>query len=537
MLLLVMLALLSGRAIFAGGDSVPAASPKDPVECCREARSILSAVVSKPKSMLLGATKILFIDGAVVEQRADVEEIFHPARKAGPVLKPERSWEGPWIQIRTAPSWNPEKKVWMLWYFCASGTGYAESRDGLRWERPELGLREHDGSRRNNLLPSSHDGDPNSSWSGFSFVFYDRKEQNPERRYKALASYLFTPPPGKTPPGQEPNLAPASGFYPAVSPDGLRWTTLKTSFIPSSDEAHMFYDEVSGLYAATVKHVGPYGRAVYLSLSRDFEHWSDPKDCLIFHADKLDQDLGAERIAEHLRRPDLLKPVTNQPRAYRTDIYNLPVFAYEGMYVGLPTLFNQSGPWHLDPRNQDGFLSVELAASRDLVQWERSGGRQRFLAPSPLGGNSYDTGELLAANAALRMGNELWIYYSGLKSRAEPPPDGGAICLAKLRVDGFISLDAGEREGQILTRPLVLSGATLRVNLEAPQGQVWAEILDAASGRVLPGFSRNDCIPATGDRLDAEVKWKGAKLSSLKGRNARIRFGLRSASLYAFWAS
>ena len=95
----------------------------------------------------------------------------------------------------------------------------------------------------------------------------------------------------------------------------------------------------------------------------------------------------------------------------------------------------------------------------------------------------------------------------------------------------------GEREGQILTRPLVLSGATLSVNLDAPQGQVWAEVLDAASGRVLPGFSRNDCIPAAGDRLDAEVKWKGAKLSSLKGRSVRIRFGLRRASLYAFWAS
>ena len=128
----------------------------------------------------------------------------------------------------------------------------------------------------------------------------------------------------------------------------------------------------------------------------------------------------------------------------------------------------------------------------------------------PWAGSTYDTGELLAANAALRMGNELWIYYSGLKSRAEPPPDGGAICLSKLRLDGFVSLDAGEREGQILTRPLVLSGATLRVNLEAPQGQVWAEILDAATGHVLPGFSRRDCIPASGDRLDAEVKWKGA---------------------------
>ena len=58
MLLLVMLALLSGRAIAAGGDSVPAASSKDPVECCGEARSILirdsnkvvcSAVVNNPR--------------------------------------------------------------------------------------------------------------------------------------------------------------------------------------------------------------------------------------------------------------------------------------------------------------------------------------------------------------------------------------------------------------------------------------------------------------------------------------------------------
>ena len=32
----------------------------------------------------------------------------------------------------------------MLWYFCGAGTAYAESRDGLTWEKPELGLREHE---------------------------------------------------------------------------------------------------------------------------------------------------------------------------------------------------------------------------------------------------------------------------------------------------------------------------------------------------------------------------------------------------------
>ena len=59
-------------------DAAPTAFPNDPVECCREARSILGAAVSKPKSMLLGATKLLFIDGAVVEQRENVQETFHP---------------------------------------------------------------------------------------------------------------------------------------------------------------------------------------------------------------------------------------------------------------------------------------------------------------------------------------------------------------------------------------------------------------------------------------------------------------------------
>ncbi|PYV12812.1 MAG: hypothetical protein DMG07_16255 [Acidobacteria bacterium] len=533
-----LLALACGAALTDRVGTSRTASQDDPVECCREARGILGNRGSKPETMQLGATKLLFLDGEVVEARENVAEGFHPARKMGPVLKPERPWEDPWIQIRTAPSWNPQKNVWMLWYFCAGGIAYAESPDGLSWERPDLGIREFKGSRHNNLLPKSYEGEPETTWSGFCFAFYDRKERDPGRRYKALASYLFAPAGAATnPTGTPANVAPSSGFYPAVSPDGLRWTTLKTSFIPSSDEAHLFYDDSSGLYAATVKHAGPYGRAVYLSLSSDFEHWSDPRDCLIFHADMRDQEIGAARIAEHLRRPDLMKPITNQPRAYRTDVYNLPVFNYEGMYVGLPTLFNQSGPWHLDPRNQDGFLSVELATSRDLLRWQRSAERARFLPPSPVGGKTYDTGELLAANAPIRIGNELWLYYSGLKSRSDPPPDDGAICLAKLRVDGFVSLDAGEREGQVLTRPLVPSGATLRVNLEAPRGQVWAEILDAASGRVLPGFSRRDCIPAEGDSLDAAVKWKGTNLSALKGRRVRVRLGLRNARLYALWAA
>src|SRR5438876_552885 len=104
---------------------------------------------------------------------------------------------------------------------CGSCRAYSRSHagppDGLSWERPDLGIREFKGSRHNNLLPKSYEGEPETTWSGFCFAFYDRKERDPGRRYKALASYLFAPAGAATnPTGTPANVAPSSGFYPAV---------------------------------------------------------------------------------------------------------------------------------------------------------------------------------------------------------------------------------------------------------------------------------------------------------------------------------
>ena len=42
--------------------------------------------------------------------------------------------------------------------------------------------------------------------------------------------------------------------------------------------------------------------------------------------------------------------------------------------------------------------------------------------------------------------------------------DGGTVCLAVLRRDGFVSLDAGENEGSVLSQPFTLSGGRLYAN-------------------------------------------------------------------------
>jgi hypothetical protein len=107
-----------------------------------------------------------------------------------------------------------------------------------------------------------------------------------------------------------------------------------------------------------------------------------------------------------------------------------------------------------------------------------------------------------------------------------------------LRLDGFVSLDAGETEGYVLTKPLVVEGKTLHVNLKAPNGELRAEVLDAEGEKTLLGYSLKECVPAKGDGLDMELKWKTrSDLSGLAGKSVRLRFALRKASLYAFWVN
>ena len=117
-------------------------------------------------------------------------------------------------------------------------------------------------------------------------------------------------------------------------------------------------------------------------------------------------------------------------------------------------------------------------------------------------------------------------------------PDIGAILLAKLRLDGFVSMDAGELKGTLLTVPLHLKGRRLFVNVDALDGEVTAEIFDSRGREVMGSFSVEHSQPVRGDHLEAELKWSGgADLSVLGDKQVRIRFHLRRARLYSFWVT
>ena len=71
------------------------------------------------------------------------------------------------------------------------------------------------------------------------------------------------------------------------------------------------------------------------------------------------------------------------------------------------------------------------------------------------------------SNAVVR-GDELWFYYTSAKYRRTPAPaapNQGAISLAVLRRDGFISFDADDKDGQLTTTPFALKIDRLFVNV------------------------------------------------------------------------
>jgi hypothetical protein len=455
----------------------------------------------------------LFLDDFLLGDIDGVERVIHQPRRyeRNPVIRPDLPTDGTIIEMRDGPSWDADEKVWKAWYMAAGDAGgcaFARSRDGIYWEKPVLGVVERGGNTRNNLV-----GVRNEPKAFLQHVFLDPGAP-PERRYKAMI-------------GPRDRRA-------AVSADGFTFDALDVPPIPSQDESHLTWDELQRQYILTVKHNGPFGRAVYLCLSRDFEKWSDPE--LIYHADALDQRLGEEHIRRLVANPKTWHPPVNSPREYNTEIYNMPVFVYEGLYVGLPTYFESSGKIPPPRGNQDGTNSVKLVCSRNLRVWTRVGDRKHFIPIAELGTGGTDTGQILAASRPLRMGDELWFYYSGLDVRYRP--DGtyrGGIHLAKLRRDGFVSLRGVRGGGFVETRPVRVGGGRLHVNADAARGEVAAEITDAGGRTVLAGWGRDRCAPVRGDRLAAELRWEGRALRELAGQTVRIRFHVRDADLYAFW--
>ena len=469
----------------------------------------LSVAAAEEARRIPAGQRQLFLDDNAVAKIENLKRTLHQPEKRGAVIRSANPSQT--IQTRTAPVWDPEAKHFKLWVM-STDEPLRISTDGLHWTagpRPNLRI---------------------------DHAVYDPHDKDPARRFKAA---LLN-----------------EGF--AVSPDGVQWTKLDLPAIPSSDEGNFSYDPSEGLYIHSVKRGGPFGRSVAIATSLDFKTWRDYG--VVFHADELDQEIGMRRIVERLGNPQLKQTEYNTPEHYSVQIYNMGVFHYEGHYIGLPSIYHHTGKvppgWpgfeklRLSPAMKDavgkygdytGFYNIQLVTSRDLVHWQRVAERQPFLEASPLGAGAYDTQTIIGPSAPVVRDDELWFYYTGIKHYAfvasgneagydDYYPDKGAICLAVLRRDGFVSLDAGAEPGTLLTRPFVLAGTTLHVNVDARAGELGVTVLGDDGQTVAVAE------PFTGNQPHAALRWKSSNLNSVKGKTVSLRLSLRNARLYSFWS-
>ena len=489
----------------------------------------LKTVEAGPEFKVWSGQRQLFLDDYGIAQIEGLKRTMHQPEKKGAVIRVAPGISGleqHSIQTISTPAWDPQEQVWKLWVSVPNnvGIGYWESKDGLHWVPKNVGLVEVGGSTENHHLLFECNGQQ----VGPDMVVYDPTDPDPSRRYKTA----------------KPNV----GF--GVSPDGVHWKGLDgIPGVPSQDTWHFSLDEQEHLFILKVKHTGPYGRSAWLSTSHDFQQWTEPE--MILHADELDQEIGRREIERRYADPTLAAPEFSVPETANVQIYNMAIFRYESLYVGLPMMFYQSArvqkDWDgfdemdlpepiLDRVHRSGDWTgvhlVQLTCSRDLSNWERLGNREPFIGPSRLDSGAYDTLCIACPSYPAVRGDELWFYYVGIKTYAISSlrfRDQGAICLAVLRRDGFVSLDAGEVEGIVLTKPFTLPGGKLFVNVDAPHGSLRVEALDM--GEQVVAVSS----PLGGDLPREEVKWEDGTLEALEGQKVALRFRLRDASLYSYW--
>jgi hypothetical protein len=175
-------------------------------------------------------------------------------------------------------------------------------------------------------------------------------------------------------------------------------------------------------------------------------------------------------------------------------------------------------------------------ASRDGVHFKRW--NEAFLRPGIERegtwnyGHQYIGWHLVETKSALPGApNELSLY----ATESYWTGNSSALRRYTLRLDGFVSVNASMKGGELLTKPLTFTGGKLTLNFStSAAGSVQVELQDAA-GQPLPGYSLGDCPPLFGDSLERTVTWKnGADVSVVAGKPVRLRVALKDADLYAF---
>jgi hypothetical protein len=435
------------------------------------------------------------------------------ASKLGPWLQADRPWENAGAGLGTVLQ---DGGRYRLWYSCSwagsdkavvapdgrwklgsdsagGGICYAESTDGIHWQKPELGLIEFQGNKQNNILSLSGLGGISGS------VLIDLNAP-PAERYKVAGVTTLR----KYQPGGKDSGGILGG---AVSADGLRWTSLPEplwgTYYNNDGSPSIYFDTKLRKYVLYTRQNYPRRRSIARAETPDFRRWPHPTLVL-----------------------------TPGPEEAPSDDF------YTNTYVQYPGVENNhlmlTSIYHRDT----SLVDIRLASSVDGIAWNWVS-REPIVEVGPAG--SWDGGSIYAQPSLVRLPDgRMAVPYQGsswshneywrVKFEKGRWPEGVGWAVWE---DGRIAGIEAEQHGEFTSQRFTFQGGPVEVNVRTrgTSGSVRVELLVEGEPQTTPIVSRE----LVGDWVWTPLAWEGnPDLSRLAGRDVRLRFQLYAAKVFGF---
>ncbi|MFN0172734.1 MAG: hypothetical protein ACKV22_40660 [Bryobacteraceae bacterium] len=488
----------------------------------------------------------LFLDNALIEASPGASRKLHRPRKhlLNPVVRCDNWFEGEYLQPYTT-MYDTEDKVFKMWARAGADTPqryldgnagymtYLTSGDGLRWERPKLGVVDIHGRRDHNIVFTSDmvsrtvEGEsqkrfvtpsrpmaPQGKKAFFWSVVKHPHPPSPDYKFIALAIVQNH----------------RRGAHIVHSPDGIHWACENAPFWQTPHDIAGFgddclmqilYDEarhkwvvyrriipefsermIGNVSDRDRKPVDRYNRSYAFAESHDLREWTNHRFILAMDPDD---------------PPD-------------TELYQFSCHKLGHLYVGYMSVF------HL----RDQSIDIQLATSRDGLQFTRVCRGEPFIPSGPMGYYDY-MAMACDQSVPVVVDDTVFIYYAALNARHDSafqkPDEGGGAALATFKRDRFASLETGEAGSgfcRVVTKPFIVRHPKLYLNATTwSEGSIRVEAL-TRDWQPIPGFSEGQAMGIRGDALDHPVRWKGnSDAGGLVDKEIRLKFHMTRARIYA----
>ena len=435
--------------------------------------------------------KFLLLDNRIIEKTVNVKlevgkVVKHPNN---PLFVEEKEWEMRFDNLYGNVIFDKDEEIYKLWYspfivdskivtrkietitseylpppIREMGICYASSKDGINWEKPDLGLERYNGNKNNNIVWRKPHG---------AGIFKDYSEKNPEKLYKVIYKH-----------NQEWNWGLGNGnegnsLAVSFSADGLNWSD-KINIMDLPGDTHNnanWIPKLNKYVAMTRDWVKSDGkewreRAVVRIESDDFINWENPK-------------------------------VVLKGENFNLQTYAMPYFFYEGVYLGLVAVHDQ----------KSDRVWTELAWSPDTIDWTR------IDIGNPLIPNSekkldYDYGCIYACAVPVIKKDKIEIFY-GSSDYLHNGWRNGSFSLATLRKDGFAGYVQKNinKKGRIYTTLMNYKKGPIKLTADVEQGGfINVVVLDKSGYQISKAKEINKTIDSAVLEFDNEINEENIKL-------------------------